>query len=169
MQFGKYSYTFRFGIYFVWGIKAGSQYDARLVYVALLRRTQCNVSMASSEIDAKNATQRYSVAQLNLDSPVDSTHKFSGAWKTSAFEWGVLYSLLLWLLGRGVGEGQDIGRRGYALTTIISKKCASLTWSLIFATFECRRDLTVCSSPIFNHPNAQSTVQYIIKRSHLIG
>ena len=31
--------------------------------------TQRNVSMASSEINAKNATQRYSVAQLNLDSP----------------------------------------------------------------------------------------------------
>ena len=86
------------------------------------------------------------------------------AWKTSAFEWGVLYSLL-WLLRVGVGEGQDIGRRGYALslpsefnrasTTIISKKCASLTCSLIFATSERRRrDLTACSSPIFNHPNA---------------
>ena len=31
--------------------------------------TQRNVRMASSEINAKNATQRYSVAQLNLDSP----------------------------------------------------------------------------------------------------
>ena len=31
--------------------------------------TQRNVSMASSEINAKNATQRYSVAQLNRDSP----------------------------------------------------------------------------------------------------
>ena len=32
-----------------------------------------NVSMASSEIYAKTM-QRYSVAQLNLDPPVDSTH-----------------------------------------------------------------------------------------------
>ena len=126
--------------------------------------TQRNVSMASSEIDVKNAMQCYSMAQLNLDPPVDSNHMFSEAWKTSAFEWGVLYSLL-WLLGRGVGEEQDIGRRGYALslpsefnrasTTIYSKKCASLTCSLIFATSKCRRrDLTACSSPIFNHPNA---------------
>ena len=139
---------------------------------------QRNVSMVSSEIYVKNATPRYSVAQLNLDSPVDSTRKFSKAWKTSAFEWGVLYSLL-WLLGGGIGEEQDIGKRGFTLslpsefnrasTTIISKKCASLPWSLIFATSECRRrDLTACSSPIFNHPNALSVVQYVIKRSHLI-
>ena len=45
------------------------------------------------------------MAQLNLDPPVDSTPKFSEAWKTSALEWGVLYSLLR-LLGVGVGEGQ---------------------------------------------------------------
>ena len=74
---------------------------------------QCNVSMASSEIDVKNATQHYSVAQLNLDPPVDSTHKFIEAWKTSVFEWGVLYSLL-WPLG-GIEE-QDIGGRGCALS-----------------------------------------------------
>ena len=110
--------------------------------------------LASSEIDAKNATQRFSVAQLNLDLPVDSTHKFSEAWKTSAFEWGVLYSLL-WLLGGGVGEEQYIGRRGYALslpseynrasTTILCKKCASLIRTRIFATSECRRrDSSAC-------------------------
>ena len=90
--------------------------------------------MANSEIDVKNATQRYSVAPLNVDPLVESTHKFSEAWKTSTFEWGVLYSLL-WLLRGGVGDKQDIGRRGYTLslpsefnrasTTIFSKKCAS--------------------------------------------
>ena len=69
----------------------------------------------------------------------------------------MLYSLL-WFLGVGVGEGQDIGSRGYALslpsefnrasTTIISKKCASLTCSLIFATSECQgRDLTFALLP----------------------
>ena len=120
--------------------------------------------MASSEIDIKNAMQRYSMAQLNLDPPVDSAHKFSEAWKTSAFEWGVLYSLL-WLLGGGVGEEQDIGRRGYALylpsgfnrasTIIFSTKCVSLISESHFATSECRkRDLIACSSPIFNQPNA---------------
>ena len=86
---------------------------------------------------------------------------------------GVCYTdySLLWLVG--IGERQDVGRRRYVLsspsefnrasTTIISKKCASLTCSLIFATCECRRtDLTACSSPLFNHPNAYSAVQYVI-------
>ena len=116
-------------------------------------RSATQRKLASSEIDAKNATQRFSVAQLNLDLPVDSTHKFSEAWKTSTFEWGVLYSLL-WLLGGDVGEEQDIGRRGYALslpseynrasTTIFYKKCASLIRTH-FDTSKCRRrDLSAC-------------------------
>ena len=119
---------------------------------------QRNVSMASSEINEKtqhNVTQWHS-RTLNLPSSLHS--QVREAWETSTFKWGVLYSLL-WLLGVGIGEGQDIGRRGYVLsspsefnrasTTIISKKCASLTCSLIFATSECRRrDWTACSSPI---------------------
>ena len=54
-------------------LKVGSQYDAMLAYVAL--HTSTTQSKHGKFRNLRQKMQRFSVAQLKLDLPVDSTHK----------------------------------------------------------------------------------------------